>query len=233
MYLVISSFPALWTSPSYYNFSVQIGGLHFIALAIGYGIGSQITARFNDWTYKRLKQRNSGKGTPEFRVPVMIPCAILLPVGFFWYGWSAEARVFWLMPDIGAAILAAAMICGYQASKLDHPSQNLTTQANKRISPNLCHRRLHDLRRQRRCERDLHEESGGLRLPALRSPVVQLARLRLGQQPVGLYRHRNWRAGALDFLAVWSGDQGEESVRGWLSRTSSFVFICPKGYHRM
>lgn len=46
----------------------------------------------------------------------MIPCAVLLPVGFFWYGWSAEARIFWVMPDIGAAILAAAMICGYQAS---------------------------------------------------------------------------------------------------------------------
>jgi len=54
----------------------------------------------------------------QFRVPVMIPCAILLPVGFFWYGWSAQARIHWIMPDIGAAILAAAMICGYQASKL-------------------------------------------------------------------------------------------------------------------
>ena len=47
----------------------------------------------------------------------MIPCAFLLPVGFFWYGWSAEARVHWIMPDIGAAILSTAMICGYQASK--------------------------------------------------------------------------------------------------------------------
>lgn len=98
--------------------STQISGLHFIALALGYGIGSQITARLNDGIYKRLKaRRGGGKGIPEFRIPVMIPCAILLPVGFFWYGWSAEARIFWIMPDIGAAILAAAMICGYQASK--------------------------------------------------------------------------------------------------------------------
>lgn len=56
----------------------------------------------------------------QFRVPVMIPSAILLPIGFFWYGWSAEARIFWIMPDIGAAILAAAMICGYQASECFH-----------------------------------------------------------------------------------------------------------------
>jgi hypothetical protein len=45
----------------------------------------------------------------------MIPCAILLPAGLFWYGWSAQAKLFWLMPDIGACILAGATICGYQA----------------------------------------------------------------------------------------------------------------------
>ena len=67
VYLVISSFPTLWTSPQYYDFSTQISGLHFIAIAIGYGLGSQITARFNDWTYRRLKKKNGGKGVPEVR----------------------------------------------------------------------------------------------------------------------------------------------------------------------
>ena len=115
VYLVISSFAALYTSPDYYNESVQIGGLHYIALAVGYFVGSQITSRVNDWLYRRLKKKNGGKGIPEFRVPLMIPSAILLPVGFFWYGWSAEARLLWIMPDIGASILAASMIIGYQA----------------------------------------------------------------------------------------------------------------------
>lgn len=46
---------------------------------------------------------------------LQIPCAVLFPVGLFWYGWSAEARVFWLMPDIGAGILAVGTISGYYA----------------------------------------------------------------------------------------------------------------------
>jgi hypothetical protein len=46
---------------------------------------------------------------------VQIPCSVLLPVGFFWYGWSAASHIHWIMPDIGAAILAAATICGYYA----------------------------------------------------------------------------------------------------------------------
>lgn len=115
VYLVISSFSTLFTSPAYYNESVEIAGLNYIALAIGYFLGAQITSRFNDWLYCRLKRKNNNKGVPEFRVPVMIPCAIFLPAGFFWYGWSAEARMHWIMPDIGVAILAASTICGYQA----------------------------------------------------------------------------------------------------------------------
>lgn len=72
VYLVISSFSELFTSPEYYGESTQIAGLNYIALAIGYFFGAQITARFNDWLYRRLKQRNGGKGKPEFRIPVMI-----------------------------------------------------------------------------------------------------------------------------------------------------------------
>ncbi|KAK0941979.1 hypothetical protein LTR29_006397 [Friedmanniomyces endolithicus] len=105
----------LYTSPLYYNESTQIGGLHYIALGIGYFVGAQSTGRFNDWLYARLKGQNNGVGLPEFRVPVMMVCAVLLPTGFCWYGWSAEARLHWIMPDIGAGIIAVATICGYYA----------------------------------------------------------------------------------------------------------------------
>lgn len=132
IYLVISSFSALYTSPDYGQ-SVQIAGLHYIALALGCLFGSQLTARFNQVIHRRQKIKNNGKVFPEFRVPVLIPCAILLPIGFFWYGWSAQEAVFWVMPvmtnshayasqslltlmtqDIGAMILAGATMSGYQ-----------------------------------------------------------------------------------------------------------------------
>ena len=113
-YLLISSFAALWTSPEYYNQTVGIAGLHYIALGIGYFLGSQIAARFNTWLYQRLKEHN-GVGKPEYRIPVMVPGSILLPAALFWYGWSSEARLIWIMPDIGAALAGVALICSYQA----------------------------------------------------------------------------------------------------------------------
>jgi hypothetical protein len=70
VYLVISSFSALYTSKQYYGESTQIAGLHYIALAVGYFIGAQLTSLLNDALYRRLKKRAGGVGSPEFRIPV-------------------------------------------------------------------------------------------------------------------------------------------------------------------
>ena len=97
IYLVISSFAALYTSPEYYDQSTQMGGLHYIALAVGYFFGTQVTSMFNDRLYSSLKKRyGTEKGVPEYRIPVMVPCSVILPITFLWYGWSAEARIHWM-----------------------------------------------------------------------------------------------------------------------------------------
>ena len=112
MYLMLATFPALWTEQ--YGESVGIGGLNYIALGLGFFTGTQVTAPLNDAIYRRLKKQNGGVGRPEFRVPLMIPGAILVPVGLFVYGWSAQNHVFWLVPDIGAFLFAAGTIIGFQ-----------------------------------------------------------------------------------------------------------------------
>ncbi|KAL1634056.1 hypothetical protein SLS58_010850 [Diplodia intermedia] len=112
MYLVLSTFPSLWTTV--YHESVGIGGLNYISLAVGFFLGIQVAARLNDQMYVRLKHRNGGVGLPEFRVPLMAPAALLVPVGLVWYGWSAQARVHWIMPNLGAVVFAAGVIVGFQ-----------------------------------------------------------------------------------------------------------------------
>lgn len=112
MYLVLSTFPTLWSVS--YRESIGIGGVNYVALGVGFFLGSQICAPLQDRIYKRLKARGGGIGKPEFRVPLMIPGAVLVPVGLFIYGWSAEFKTFWLVPDIGAAIFSAGVIIGFQ-----------------------------------------------------------------------------------------------------------------------
>ncbi|KAG4413602.1 hypothetical protein IFR04_013268 [Cadophora malorum] len=112
MYLVLSTFPGLWENE--YNESVGIGGLNYISLGAGFFLGTQIAAPCQDKIYKALKKRNNGVGKPEFRVPLMIPGALLVPVGLFIYGWSADAHTHWIVPNIGAAIFSAGTIIGFQ-----------------------------------------------------------------------------------------------------------------------
>jgi hypothetical protein len=113
-YLVLSYFSALFTSPSHYNEMTKIGGLNYIALGLRYVTSAEIIARFKDFTYSRLKKRNNNVGTPELRAPVMIPCAVLMPVGFMWYGWTAETHQQWILPDIGAFLIAMGTVFGIQ-----------------------------------------------------------------------------------------------------------------------
>lgn len=115
MYLVLSTFPSLWENN--YHESVGIGGLNYISLGLGFFLGTQICAPCQDMVYKALKRRNNGVGRPEFRVPLMIPGALLVPIGLFWYGWSAQAHTHWIMPNIGAVIFSAGILICMQCTQ--------------------------------------------------------------------------------------------------------------------
>jgi hypothetical protein len=113
MYLLLSSFPSLWSI--HYGESVGTASLNYISLGVGFFLGSQVSAPINDNVYRKLKARNNGVGRPEFRVPAMIVGSFIIPVGLFWYGWSAQAHAHWILPNIGAAIFCAGTISCFQA----------------------------------------------------------------------------------------------------------------------
>lgn len=113
LYIVQSTFAELWIES--YGQSVSVSGLHYIAIAVGCIIAAQGGAYSMDRIWQRLKTRAKGEVRPEYRVPLMIPGAIIIPVGLFWYGWSAQARAFWILPDIGIAIFSCGIILGTQA----------------------------------------------------------------------------------------------------------------------
>ncbi len=113
LYLQLAAFPTLWEDQ--YHESTGIAGLNYIALGIGLAMGAQILAPLQDRIYAHLKRRyNVTVGRPEFRVPIMIPGAVLVPVGLLIYGWCAEYHTHWVGPDIGILLLSAGTIVGFQ-----------------------------------------------------------------------------------------------------------------------
>ncbi|RDL41178.1 putative Synaptic vesicle transporter SVOP [Venustampulla echinocandica] len=107
LYFALSSFSSLFVSA--YGEPVSISGFHYIALCLGEVAGAQICGPSMDYTYRKLTARAGGNSSPELRIPLMVPGAILTPIGLLLYGWAAQYNMFWLVVDLGAAVLSLGM----------------------------------------------------------------------------------------------------------------------------
>jgi MFS family permease len=110
IYIFYADFVNLWTDR--YHESVQIAGLNYISIAIASTIATVVYTISIDRIYRIMTRKHDGKGRPEFRIPVMVPGTLLLGVGMIWYGWSAQAKLHWIMPNIGCSLfVAGATVC--------------------------------------------------------------------------------------------------------------------------
>lgn len=128
--LTIATFETLWEQR--YGLPPRVASLHYAFIAAGLTIGSQVGGRTNDKVrplppllssppltplpqiYAHLKRTRNSPGTPEFRCPLMLAVALLLPLGQLLYGWSAQAVLPWYLPDLGVTLFSTAIIVGYQ-----------------------------------------------------------------------------------------------------------------------
>ncbi|KAK3942537.1 polyamine transporter 3 [Diplogelasinospora grovesii] len=111
IFILYATFSDLWITV--YKQTATLAGLHYISMGVGAAFAAEVCTLITDRIYAALCARNNGNGRPEFRVPAMVPATVLLSAGLFWYGWSAEHQLHWIMPDIGNALLmAGAVTCG-------------------------------------------------------------------------------------------------------------------------
>lgn len=122
LYIVHSTFPTLWLER--YHQSVSQSGLNFLSNAIGSTIGAQVGAPITDHIWQRLRKKAIAANSsprdsepeiiPEYRVPLMLPGAIFVPIGILIYGWCGQYRSHWIGPNIGIAIFSAGTTVGTQ-----------------------------------------------------------------------------------------------------------------------
>ncbi|KAJ3838122.1 MFS general substrate transporter [Lentinula raphanica] len=107
LYLSLTTFVQVFTD--LYGENSGVAGVHYLAIALGSTVGGQIGARVLNTIYRRLKARNGGVGTPEMRLPLLMVSATTLPIGLLIYGWTANARLFWFVPDLGVFIYSVGI----------------------------------------------------------------------------------------------------------------------------
>lgn len=115
-YLCFTTFPRIFKEQ--YDFGSAASGLTSIGLGTGFILGLLFCGIVSDPWFKFLTKRNGGVAKSEYRLPTLVIGAIFVPVGLFWYGWTAEIKTHWIVPIIGTALLGIGIVIAYVSSMI-------------------------------------------------------------------------------------------------------------------
>jgi multidrug resistance protein len=111
LYLCFTTFEVVFYGQ--YGFNSGEAGLATLGLGVGSVLGCVICGVAVDKLSKHLVAKNGGDPKPEYRLPPMIVGGLCTPIGLFWYGWSAEAKVHWIVPILGTVFIGMGMVITY------------------------------------------------------------------------------------------------------------------------
>ncbi|KAK1771937.1 putative transporter mfs2 [Phialemonium atrogriseum] len=107
IFLLFATFPDVFEET--YGFGPGVSGLAYLGLGIGMIVGLVLFGLLSD---KMMNKKRGGNDDndgaaprPEMRLPLMIWVPPIIPVGFFWYGWSAQAHTHWIVPILGTSLI--------------------------------------------------------------------------------------------------------------------------------
>ncbi|KAJ5225990.1 major facilitator superfamily domain-containing protein [Penicillium chermesinum] len=95
LFLLFTTFPSVFETQ--YHFSAGISGLAYLGVGLGMASSLATFATVSDKLHRALGDAPK----PEGRLKPMMWVLPAVPVGVFWYGWSAEKQTHWIVPIIG------------------------------------------------------------------------------------------------------------------------------------
>ncbi|KAI4640229.1 uncharacterized protein J4E78_010701 [Alternaria triticimaculans] len=111
LYLCFTTFEIVFYGQ--YGFSSGEAGLATLGIGTGLVLGRVICGMAANAVSKRLTEKHGGDPKPEYRLPPMILGGLCTPIGLFWYGWSAQTRVHWIVPIVGTVFIGMGMVFTY------------------------------------------------------------------------------------------------------------------------
>lgn len=123
LFIFFGAFPIVFESPypeiQIYHFTTGEGGLVFVGIGVGIALAGVLFIVLDRIFYQRparLQITQHGKDPrslllpPEKRVLPAIVGSFCLPIGLFWFAWTARASVHWIVPIIGTVLFGAGNI---------------------------------------------------------------------------------------------------------------------------
>lgn len=103
-----------YTFTRVYGFTVQECGLVFLSIVVGCMLGLIVIMLCDVLLYRGRAARKHGgvdRVPPEHRLYPAMVASVGLPVGLFWYAWSAREGVSWASPAVAMVPFALGNFC--------------------------------------------------------------------------------------------------------------------------
>lgn len=95
------------------HFSPVISTLPYLGLLVGVLVAVVINI-LNNPLYIKAVEKNKGRPVPEARLPPMIIGGVFLCAGIFWFGWTANPKIHWIVPTVAGGFIGAGFNIVFQ-----------------------------------------------------------------------------------------------------------------------
>ncbi|TQV93115.1 multidrug resistance protein [Cordyceps javanica] len=108
MYLNFAAYPIVFQRAR--GWGVGLGGVAFVGTAIGVILAT--VAAYFDYKYyiKAQKSKDTLILPPEYRLRSTIVGSFLIPIGLFWFAWTSQPSIHWIVPIIGSVFFACGLV---------------------------------------------------------------------------------------------------------------------------
>ncbi|GAA5934000.1 MFS transporter [Sporobolomyces koalae] len=107
LYLFFGAIPIVFVQDR--GWSPGVASLPFIGIGLGM-VSAVIINVFENKRYVRNLIANGGSLPPEARLPLCCFAGVILPVGLFWFAWTTQPSVHWIVPIIASFPFGMSMV---------------------------------------------------------------------------------------------------------------------------
>jgi hypothetical protein len=114
---------------AYATYKLQVQGLFFLGLILGTVIAEVFfSGRLSDWLVMFLAKRNNGQRTPEMRLWMGYPAAVLSSLGLLIWGLSIDKEWHWITGQI------AFFLCEWSGVEDEYMHRNVADACNVQLA---------------------------------------------------------------------------------------------------
>jgi hypothetical protein len=102
-----------------YRMSLEVSGLIFLAIVVGCLLGVMTVLLCNVFFYLPQAAKFPGKQIPpEHRLYPALIGSVGLPIGLFWFAWTARADISWASPTLALMVFAWGNLCVFVSTTM-------------------------------------------------------------------------------------------------------------------